>query len=45
MGIPPSKIKYRGFGENDLVSKCGDGVKCSDIEHAKNRRIEFTLAY
>jgi outer membrane protein OmpA-like peptidoglycan-associated protein len=44
-GIPESKIKYQGFGENNLVSKCGDGIKCKDIEHSKNRRIEFIIAY
>ncbi|MEN8928269.1 MAG: OmpA family protein, partial [Flavobacteriales bacterium] len=44
-GINESMIKYQGFGEKNLVNRCGNGVKCKDTDHLKNRRIEFTIAY
>ena len=44
-GIPEDKIKYQGFGETNLVNKCGNGIVCKDIDHRLNRRIEFTIAY
>ena len=44
-GIPESKIKYHGFGENNLLSNCGDGIRCKEDDHFKNRRIEFVIAY
>lgn len=44
-GIPEGKIKYYGFGENNLVSDCGDGIKCKEDDHFKNRRIEFIIAF
>ena len=43
-GIDESRITGRGYGETELVNKCSNGVKCSDIEHQKNRRTEFIIA-
>jgi len=30
-------------GENDLINKCTDGEKCSNADHAMNRRTEFSV--
>lgn len=42
-GIPRSKIKVQRFGETKLTNKCHDGVKCTDPEHRKNRRVEIKV--
>jgi outer membrane protein OmpA-like peptidoglycan-associated protein/tetratricopeptide (TPR) repeat protein len=44
LGVDPTKITKSGFGESRLLNRCKDGVKCSEEEHAANRRIEFFLA-
>jgi len=38
-----SRIYANGYGETALVNNCSDGVRCSDDEHAKNRRTEFVV--
>lgn len=43
-GISRSRIiEYKGFGENQLVNGCADGVKCSEAEHQLNRRTEIKV--
>ena len=42
-GIDPSRISGHGYGESQLINKCSDGVKCTEAEHAKNRRTEFVI--
>jgi outer membrane protein OmpA-like peptidoglycan-associated protein/tetratricopeptide (TPR) repeat protein len=42
-GIDESRINGKGFGETRLINKCKDGVKCSEAEHAQNRRTEFKV--
>jgi outer membrane protein OmpA-like peptidoglycan-associated protein len=43
-GISRSRIvEYKGFGENQLVNGCADGVKCSAAEHQLNRRTEIKV--
>ena len=42
-GISKDRITAKGYGENELVNKCADGVKCSEEEHRKNRRTEFKI--
>lgn len=42
-GIDPSRISGQGYGETQLVNRCGNGVKCSDEEHQLNRRSEFIV--
>ncbi|MFT5648096.1 MAG: outer membrane protein OmpA-like peptidoglycan-associated protein [Aureispira sp.] len=37
------RLKYKGYGESKLLNKCKDGVKCSDDDHAKNRRTDFKV--
>lgn len=42
-GVTESRLKYKGYGETKLLNRCKDGVKCSDNEHAVNRRTEFKV--
>jgi len=37
------RIYGKGYGEKKLLNKCKNGVKCSDEEHAQNRRTEFKI--
>lgn len=42
-GIQPGRIVTIGYGESQLKNRCADGVRCSEEEHAANRRIEFRV--
>lgn len=42
-GISSDRLKAIGHGETKLVNDCGNNKKCSDEEHAKNRRTEFKV--
>jgi outer membrane protein OmpA-like peptidoglycan-associated protein len=42
-GVKRSRILARGYGESRLINGCTNGVKCSDWEHAQNRRTEFKI--
>ncbi len=42
-GIARERLVAKGFGENQLVNRCGNGVECSEAEHQKNRRTEFRI--
>lgn len=42
-GINRKRLEYRGFGETQLVNHCGNGVDCSEEQHAENRRTEFRV--
>ena len=37
------QIFGKGYGETQLLNKCKNGVKCTDEEHAVNRRTEFRI--
>lgn len=39
----PERITGKGYGESKLLNKCKDGVKCSEEQHALNRRTEFVI--
>jgi len=41
--ISDDLISWKGYGEQALVNKCGNGVVCSEAEHAENRRTEITI--
>jgi len=43
-GISSSRITGRGYGETELVNKCGNNSKCTEAGHERNRRSEFILA-
>jgi len=42
-GIDETRINTNGYGESKLINNCADGVKCTEEEHAKNRRSEFLI--
>lgn len=43
-GIERERIESAiGYGEKFLLNKCGNGVKCSEEEHQKNRRSKFII--
>jgi len=42
-GIDPRRIEAKGYGETQLLNNCKNNVKCSDAEHAINRRIEIII--
>jgi outer membrane protein OmpA-like peptidoglycan-associated protein len=42
-GIDPSRITGKGYGETQLVNKCANDVRCSELEHQMNRRTEFVI--
>ncbi len=41
--IPSWRINFKGYGEEELVNGCGDGVDCEEEEHARNRRTELKI--
>ncbi|MFY7826871.1 MAG: OmpA family protein [Flectobacillus sp.] len=41
--IAKNRISAKGYGEEQLVNKCADGVNCTEIEHAANRRTEIKI--
>lgn len=42
-GIHPNRLVAIGYGETQLLNECGNGVKCSEELHQKNRRTEFKV--
>lgn len=42
-GIDFMKISGKGYGESELLNNCSNGVKCTDVEHLKNKRTEFVV--
>jgi len=40
-GVVINRMKGKGMGETKILNRCTDGVDCSEIEHALNRRVEF----
>ena len=43
-GIDAARIEsVKGYGETRLKNKCKNGVKCTDEEHALNRRSDFII--
>jgi outer membrane protein OmpA-like peptidoglycan-associated protein len=42
-GISENRIIYIGVGEQEILNKCEDGIECTEEEHSKNRRVEFTI--
>jgi outer membrane protein OmpA-like peptidoglycan-associated protein len=42
-GINNNRLTGKGYGQTQLVNKCGDGVWCPEKEHQQNRRSEFII--
>ncbi|MFK7785129.1 MAG: OmpA family protein [Crocinitomicaceae bacterium] len=41
--VKASRLKYKGYGETQLLNRCKNSVNCSDEEHAINRRMELKV--
>ncbi len=42
-GISADRIISKGYGETRLLNNCTNGVKCSERQHAVNRRTEYRI--
>jgi outer membrane protein OmpA-like peptidoglycan-associated protein len=42
-GVDRTRLRSKGFGEEQLSNKCADGVRCTETEHALNRRTTFVI--
>ncbi|MCX7728091.1 MAG: DUF5723 family protein [Bacteroidia bacterium] len=42
-GIDSNRLSYVGYGESKLLNNCGNKVKCTEQQHAENRRTEFDI--
>lgn len=42
-GIAATRLEPKGYGEENLLNKCADDVKCTEEEHQINRRTEFRV--
>lgn len=42
-GVKSENLISKGYGESKLLNGCKDGVKCSEEEHAINRRVEIKV--
>lgn len=42
-GANPDNIIAKGYGDTVIINKCKPFVKCTDTEHAVNRRVEFKI--
>lgn len=42
-GIDPARITAKGYGETQLLNKCGNDVECTEAEHLRNRRTELII--
>jgi len=42
-GVEVARLTGIGYGESRLINECGNGIKCAEEDHAKNRRIDFKV--
>ncbi len=42
-GIMNNRIIAKGYGENQLINHCKDGISCTEDQHQLNRRTEFKI--
>jgi outer membrane protein OmpA-like peptidoglycan-associated protein len=42
-GVDPQRITVSALGESNLLNHCKDGVRCTEKEHAANRRTEISI--
>lgn len=42
-GISANRLSAKGFGESKPLNRCKNGIECSELEHAVNRRVEFKI--
>jgi peptidoglycan-associated lipoprotein len=41
--VDPERVQAVGYGEEQILNECENGVDCSDDEHRFNRRSEFKI--
>lgn len=41
--VKRDRLVAKGYGISRLTNHCAPGVTCSEAEHARNRRVEFTV--
>ncbi len=42
-GIPKSRLRSKGYGETQPINGCRNSIPCSEEQHQRNRRTEFTI--
>lgn len=42
-GVAPDHITSKGYGEAVPLNQCTDGIKCTELEYALNRRTEIKI--
>ena len=42
-GISKNRVYFEGYGEQKIINKCFNNVKCSEEEHLVNRRTTFLI--
>jgi len=42
-GINAKQLVSKGYGEENLVNRCGNGNNCTEAEHQRNRRTELKI--
>lgn len=42
-GVDPNNLVAKGYGESKLKNDCGNNKKCTEEEHAVNRRVEIKV--
>ncbi|MBC8045675.1 MAG: OmpA family protein, partial [Fimbriimonadaceae bacterium] len=42
-GVQKKNIIARGYGEQQLLNNCDDGIECTKEQHTVNRRIELKI--
>lgn len=42
-GVAEERLIAKGMGESAILNRCTDGVECSELEHERNRRVEFRV--
>ncbi len=42
-GVSRTQLTAKGYGEENLLNNCADGVECTESEHSINRRTEFKV--
>lgn len=44
-GISQGRLQGVGYGESRLINHCADGIACTELEHALNRRTELRMVF
>ena len=42
-GVNPDNLIAKGYGDTVIINKCKPFVKCTEAEHAVNRRVELVI--